>query len=234
MEQIKPYPTIEEAIHDLDNGGRFYNLFTQAHDDIITEAELSKVSGLFFGKQQMVLFLEMALSKLDETAKAEVLSKLDESLQRYYQQYKPQRLASLRTDEKGKLTSSTLITGVPKLQESKSYLNGFIMIPVGKSFTIVPIMDLYRIYELTEEGSGYQVILAHSKIPNKLRLPETQLTVGGTWKKFTSSFGENTTIAKALSPGVPQSYEYINSVFEKLEADQKTTNYLEVNYFINA
>ncbi|MDQ1086409.1 hypothetical protein [Siphonobacter sp. SORGH_AS_1065] len=69
MEEIKPYTTFEEALRDLDNGGHFYNLFTQAEDDIITQAELSKVSGVFFAKQQMILFLEMALSKLDETEK---------------------------------------------------------------------------------------------------------------------------------------------------------------------
>ncbi|WP_198555282.1 hypothetical protein [Siphonobacter sp. SORGH_AS_0500] len=234
MEEIKPYTTFEEALRDLDNGGRFYNLFTQAADDIITQAELSKVSGMFFAKQQMILFLEMALSKLDETEKAEVLSKLDESLQSCYQQYKPQRLASLRTDEKGKLTSSTIITGIPKLQESKSYLNGFIMIPVGKSFTIVPIMDLYQVYEIAEEGSSYQVIMANSKSKTKLTLPETSLTVGGVWKKFTSSYGENKPITQELSPSIPQSYDYITSVFEKLESDQKTTNYLEINYFIRS
>lgn len=232
MEEIKPYATAEEAIRDLDNGGRFYNLFTKAEDDVITAAELSKVSGAFFGKQQMILFLEMALSRLNATDKAEVLSKLDESLQSHYQTYKPQTLASLQANEKGKLTSSTIITGIAKLQQSKSYLNGFIMIPVGKAFTMVPIMDLYHIYEFTEEGSNYQILMAHSKVQTKLNLPETQLTVGGVWKKFTSSYGENTTMAQELSAGVPQSYEYINSVFEKLESDQKTTNYLEVTYFI--
>lgn len=232
MEEIKPYATAGEAIRDLDNGGRFYNWFTRAEDDVITEAELSKVSGAFFGKQQMILFLEMALSRLNETDKAEVLSKLDESLQVQVQKYKPQRLDTLQTDEKGKLTSSTIITGVPILQESKSYVNGFIMIPIGKAFTIVPIMDLYHIYEFTEEGSAYQILVAHSKVVNKLRLPETQLTVGGVWKKFTSSFGENTTMAQELSGGVPTSYESINRVFEQLESDQKTTNYLEVTYFM--
>ncbi len=232
MEEIKPYATAGEAIRDLDNGGRFYNWFTRAEDDVITEAELSKVSGAFFGKQQMILFLEMALSRLSEMDKAEVLSKLDESLQVQVQKYKPQRLNTLQTNEKGKLTASTIITGVPKLQESKSYVNGFIMIPIGKAFTMVPIMDLYHIYAFTEEGSGYPILVAHSKVVNKLRLPETQLTVGGVWKKFTSSFGENTTIATELSPGVPQTYESINRVFEKLESDQKTTNYLEVTYFM--
>lgn len=45
MKKIESYIDVNDAISDLDNGGRFYNLFTHADDGIISQAELGKVGG---------------------------------------------------------------------------------------------------------------------------------------------------------------------------------------------
>ena len=42
MREIRPYKTVRGATRALDNGGRFFNLFAKAGDDIVDSAELAK------------------------------------------------------------------------------------------------------------------------------------------------------------------------------------------------
>ncbi|WP_420152411.1 hypothetical protein [Siphonobacter sp.] len=219
MEKIKPYASIEEAMQELDNGGRFYNLFTKVQDEVITPAELSKVSGVFLTKQRMILFLEMALSRLDEKAKEEVLSKLDDRLQLHYQNYKPLQI-TVSEAIKEHCSSSIIVTGTPKPNTSKSALKGFVMIPVGKSFTLVPIVDLYDIYELTDEHTAEKLLIAHSKRSTKL--PEQKLMMGGIWKKFPTTSDQRTAADQALT----------TDALEPSTSNQRGKRYLEIHYFL--
>lgn len=215
MEEIKPYTSFEEAMQELDNGGRFYNLFTEAQDEVITPAELSKVSGVFLTKQKMILFLEMALSRLDEQAKAKVLSKLDDRLQLHYQNYKPLQL-TVSEAIKEHSPSSIILTGTPKPNISKSALEGFVLIPIGKTFMLVPILDVYDIYELNEEYTAEKPLIAHSK--RSVKLPEQKLMVGGIWKQFPTSSDKD----QALT----------TDVLERSTSKQSGKRYLEIHYFI--
>lgn len=206
MQQIKPYTGINEAIVSLDNGGRFYNILTQAEDGIISPAEVGKVGGLFNEKQKMILFLELSISALDPAAKAELISKLDSNLQRSYQKYKAQELLPSEANDRGVISSNAIITGFPKMRESKSDLNGFILIPIstGKAMTFVPIpiIDKYDIYEIRDEISAETFLIAHARGEEKL--PEQQIKVAGVLKEL------------------------------KLKKDEEsTTKFLEVNYFLN-
>ena len=47
MQKIIPYRDYAGALEALDNGGRFYNIFTHAKDDEVSLAELAKVAGVF-------------------------------------------------------------------------------------------------------------------------------------------------------------------------------------------
>ncbi len=80
MKQIIPYQHITEALTQLDNGGRFFNLFTKAEDGQISSAELSKVAGMFNEKQQLVLFLELSMSQLSKEDQLSIIAKLDDKL----------------------------------------------------------------------------------------------------------------------------------------------------------
>ena len=60
MREVHPYKTEGGLLKALDNGGRFFNIFTRASDDRITRAELAKAAGVFGSKPKAVLFLEMA------------------------------------------------------------------------------------------------------------------------------------------------------------------------------
>jgi len=47
MREIKLYKTKRGLQKTLDNGGRFYNIFTDAGDDVVSRAELAKAAGVF-------------------------------------------------------------------------------------------------------------------------------------------------------------------------------------------
>jgi hypothetical protein len=89
VDKIEPYRNINDAISNLDNGGRFYNILTKADDGIISKSELGKVGEIFNDKQQMILFLELSISKLDNVKKNVIISKLDENFQNIYLKHKP-------------------------------------------------------------------------------------------------------------------------------------------------
>jgi len=91
MKKVTPYKSSNDALIALDNGGRFYNIFTKAGDGIITQAEIGKTGGLINNKQGAVLFLELATSQLNENAKQRVLAKMEDSMQASYKKYKPQK-----------------------------------------------------------------------------------------------------------------------------------------------
>lgn len=186
MKIVKPYTNLNKAIISLDNGGRFYNLLTKAEDGIISQAELGKLGGIFNDKQKMILFLELSISKLKESEKAIVILKLDDNLKKDYFKYKPQTLLPSEVNEKGVLSSNIILTGVPELIDSKSDFKGFIMIPImtGKvmTFSLIPLIDQYDVYEMRDEITSETFIIAHSK--TSIKLPNKKMVVAGVLKEL--------------------------------------------------
>ncbi|WP_298952725.1 hypothetical protein [uncultured Nonlabens sp.] len=198
MKKIEPFKTIKDAISILDNGGRFFNILTTAGDGIVSKAEVGKVGGIFNDLQQMMLFLELSLAQLDKIQKAEVISKLDKNLKKTYLKYKPQEFLPSQVRSKGIKAANAIITGVPKLTESKNDFNGFIMMPImtGKvtTFTMIPIMDRYDVYEIRDQESDITFLIAHIKGIEKL--PEHQIKIAGVLKELKD--GKNEEIADKL------------------------------------
>ncbi len=186
MTKIEPYKNVNDALSNLDNGGRFYNILTKADDGIISKSELGKVGGIFNDKQQMILFFELSISKLDEKKRNSIISKLEDNLQNVYLTYKPIELEPYEIDSKGIIASNTIITGIPKLIESKSDFTGFIMIPIMAgnvtTFTMIPLIDTYDVYELRDEETDKNVVIAHSK--GTERLPHKKIKVAGVLKEL--------------------------------------------------
>jgi len=205
MKKIIPYKTPKNALEELDNGGRFYNLITKANDGNINSAELGKVAGIMSDKQKMVLFLELSLSKLSGDSRKEILKTLSPDLKSAIKKYSAQYLLPSEANEKGVLAENSIIEGIPKYLESKSEFNGFIMVPVmtGKvtSFMMIPIIDHYNIYELRDNISSEAFLIAHSKESDQL--PEKRMTFGG--------------ILKELK--------------KKKDEEAPTSNYLEIHYY---
>lgn len=186
MKQIIPYQNITEALVHLDNGGRFYNLFTKAEDGEINAAELSKVAGMFNEKQKLVLFLELSMSALSKEDQVAIISKLDDKLRLDFLKYKAQELMASEAEERGVLAANAIISGVPIIKESKSEFKGIILVPVstGKAMTFVPIpiIDQYDIYEIRDDHSSETFLIAHYR--GKEKLPAEKIKVAGVLKKI--------------------------------------------------
>jgi hypothetical protein len=181
MKHIIPYTSFQEAIEAFDNGGKFFNLFSHAHDGVVSSAELGKVAGIANDKQAMILYLMMSISKLDNRSRERVLAKLDSELFDMYEKYRPIHLSLEQMLERGKPGTSATLVGTPKKTSTPSAIGGSIIVPltVGAemSFTMVPIEISYEIYELRSEESEKAVLIAHRK--DKESLPERKLRIGG-------------------------------------------------------
>jgi hypothetical protein len=78
------------------------------------------------------------------------------------------------------------LTGVPELIDSKSDFNGFIMIPImtGKvtTFSLIPLIDRYDIYELRDEKTSEKFIIYNSKSSKKLT--NEKIVIAGVLKEL--------------------------------------------------
>jgi len=186
MKQIIPYQNITEALSQLDNGGRFYNLFTKAGDGEINVAELIKVAGMFNERQKLILFLELSLSNLPKEEQVDIISKLDDRLRRDFLKFKAQELMASEAEERGILSANAIITGVPILKDSKSEFQGIVLIPIstGKAMTFVPvpIMDRFDVYEVRDDHSSETFLIAHYR--GKSKLPAEKIKVAGVLKEI--------------------------------------------------
>jgi hypothetical protein len=82
MNKIIPYKTLKGAANALDNGGRFYNIFTKARDGIITGAELGKEAGLMWGHKELGLhYFKLAISELSDNDQVSLAMRLEPDLQ---------------------------------------------------------------------------------------------------------------------------------------------------------
>ena len=189
MKRIEPYKNFNEAIQSLDNGGRFYNLLTKADDGIISKAELGKVGGVFNNIQKMILFLELAASRLNPKDRVAIIARLDSDLKNAYEKYQPQRLLASEANALGIVSCNAIVTGVPKHVKTSKQFNGFILIPVstGKvtAFTVVPLIEKYDVYEIRDELSDSEFLIAHAR--GSRRLPEERLEIAGIIKELKAS-----------------------------------------------
>lgn len=185
MEKIIPFKDASEAIGSLDNGGRFYNVFTRPHDDKISLAEVSKVAGLFLGKQKEVLYLELALTGLSEADKAAIQQKFDADLADSFAKFKALHLSPAEVSTRGIVSSNIILRGIPKLVSSGSRLKGFILVPAGPAFTMIPVSEIYDTYEISDGTSAAQFLIVTEK--DKDKLPEQLITVGGILKESRDS-----------------------------------------------
>lgn len=200
MKQIIPYQTIADALEQLDNGGRFFNLFTKADDGEINTAEIARVAGLFSQKQQLILFLELSMSKLDKADQVNIIARLEDKLRKDYYKYKAQELMASEAEVRGILASNAIITGVPQLKDSTSEFKGFIMIPVsaGKvtTFVPIPIIDQYDVYEVRDDHAAESFLIAHYRGSNTL--PEEKIKVAGVLKNIDVTVNGKSTPRKYL------------------------------------
>ncbi|MDP8246165.1 MAG: hypothetical protein P9L94_18930 [Candidatus Hinthialibacter antarcticus] len=192
MRKLAPYKTKRGAIVALDNGGRFYNFLTQADDGEISPAELGKAAGVFSSRQQMFLYLEMAIAELDDQSVTDIFKHLSPALKNSAKKFRPVHYTPAEATANGKPSKSAIVIGTPTYMESCSDFVGFIFIPIstGKTTTMmmVPIIDQYDVYEVRDRATDQQFLLAHTKGQKKLEPVETRF--GGVIKKLQAKKGK--------------------------------------------
>ena len=188
MKQIVSYRTLQGALNALDNGGRFYNVFTKAKDEVITDSELYKAAGVFSGKAQAFLFFELALSDLPEIDREQVIQCLSPALRSTYLRQRPKRTEIEVFERQVQEPDAVIVAGFPVFLEDKTQFSGFIMIPIftGKTmmFTMIPIFDKFDIYEVYSDSDlqGDKTIIA--TVRGSKRLATEMTTFGGIVKKL--------------------------------------------------
>ena len=182
MEQISLFKSASQAIDSLDNGAEYYNIFTKADDDLISQSEVSKVAGVRLPKQKAVLFLKLAMSGLTEREQQEIEGRFDDRLSENFTKYNPEFVESVQAVEALNPGTGVIITGTPRKIEGEGVVSGYISIPVIDVFTLIPISETYIVYEIKDESSGNRVLVAHDKDAGLL--PETKMKIAGVVKQF--------------------------------------------------
>ena len=155
MREITPYKTLRGLQKTLDNGGRFYNFFTDAGDNVVSRAELAKAAGVFSNEVSAFLFLEMAQQELTSADRTAIQFLLDADLRRRYQQQRPATLKSSQVEPNGTAGMAVIVTGYPRFVENKTEFSGFIMMPMQMgnmtTYMMIPIMDKFDVYEVFDD-----------------------------------------------------------------------------------
>ena len=119
MKKVEPFNNAKEALDLLDNGGRFYNLFTDAKDGEIEKAELAKVAGVFTSTQSMFLYIEIAMMNLEQREEEQIIRALSSSLRSEFLNNRPPHYSPAQAVHQGRAASPAVVRGVPRFQENK-------------------------------------------------------------------------------------------------------------------
>jgi hypothetical protein len=179
MKHVIPFDNSNDALITLDNGGRFYNLLTEANDGNISTQEVARVAGLFTDKQKMVLYFALSISKLKPPFCDMVKGALTNGLQQAYQKYLPQVLLPSQAVTQGVISSNAIVTGIPTKVESRQEFKGFIFVSPG---VLIPIIDRYDIYEMRDHEQAEPLLIAHARGSKKL--PQEKIRVAGILKEI--------------------------------------------------
>ena len=181
MQQIRPYRTVQRAKRALDNGGRFYNLWTKAGDNIVDGVELARAAGT--SSSIAFLHLDMALMDLPAEQKAEVLSLLARDLKGQLEAKRPRVLQPSLVQSEGAVGVPAVITGYPSFVEDRAQLQGF-MVMVAPAIMMIPITDQLDVYEVydTPDRTGPRTLVA--TVRGSKRLDGSYSRFGGVLKEL--------------------------------------------------
>ena len=130
----------------------------------------------------------LRVNKYRQIIYSKIVNSLYVSLRSTYEKYKSQEFLPSEAYDKGILSSNSIITGFPKKIDSKSDFNGVIVLPVGKSFVVMPIIDKYDVYEIRDEVSDDTFLIAHAR--GSIVLPEKKIKVAGVLKELKANKNE--------------------------------------------
>lgn len=183
MRQLSPYRTVQEAKKALDNGGRLYNLFTKAGDNVVEGAELAKAAGTYSPDALAFLHFEMALMDLPAEQRVEVQSLLAPDLMGQLEAKGPRILSPSRVESEGRAGVTAVVAGYPRFVEDRSQIQGFMVMAVPH-IMMIPItdqLDVYAVYD-TPEQAGPRALVA--TVRGARRLDGSCTRFGGVLKEL--------------------------------------------------
>ncbi len=197
MQELKPFATVGSLKKALDNGGRFYNFFDAADDEVVSRGELAKAAGVYTAGIQAFLYLQMTSQDIAERDRESVLSMLDVKLRKEFARKKPPFVQPSEVDSGHKAGEPIIVTGFARETGKQSQLVGFITVPimVGKVFIpmMIPVHDIYRVIEFYDT----EKMIAPCAIVCVQQAKKIDLTgriqVGGVLKKLESKPNEPAT-----------------------------------------
>ncbi len=155
MREVQPYKTEGGLLKALDNGGRFFNVFTRARNDQITRAELAKAAGVFGSKPKAVLFFEMAQQALAPQARTRAVAALGPKARKDHTKFLPAKLRPSLVESKGKAGGCVIVEGYPRFLKNKTQFTGMMMIPIVAgsvtTFIMIPLYDQFDVYEVFDD-----------------------------------------------------------------------------------
>lgn len=193
MFKLVPFDSQKDARTALDNGGRFYNLFTHQNDGEISLPELAKAAGVYANRQQMFLYLALALAELPEDQANEIYELLSPDLKKSRQAYTPIALRPSSAVGASALSHTAVVTGIPTYVQSRQEQNSLMVVPSFGVTVPIPLTTHYHYYEIRDDESSEQYMLAQASHAEKLEPRRTRF--GGLIK---SSASQNSNSSRAM------------------------------------
>ncbi len=194
MREIKPFKTLRGLEQAIDNGGRFYNLFSHAEDSVVSRGELAKAAGVYSSNDTAFLFLEMARQDLSPYEQDTVVEMLEPELQREFRKRRPKTIAPDLVDTEGKAGTTVIMAGYPQFVENKTEFQCYIQIPVmvGKvtTYTQIPIFDQFDVYEVFNDKRMQKPSSVVARSRGKRLNHDGPIRFGGIVRKLDYNNGE--------------------------------------------
>ncbi len=194
MQELKPFTTLGPLRKALDNGGRFYNFFDAADDQVVTRGELARAAGVYTAGIRAFMYLQMTSQDLNEKDQEAVLSMLDAKLRKDYIKKKPPFIQPSQVELVCKAGDAVIVTGYGRELGKQSRFVGFITVPVmvGKVFVpiMIPIRDIYQVIEIFDDEKKNKPCAVFC-IPQKKSIDLTgRIQIGGVLKEAKGSSKE--------------------------------------------
>ena len=155
MREVQPYQTERGLLRALDNGGRFFNIFTKAGDDRITRAELAKAAGTFGSAPKAALFFEMVQQGLPTASRARAFAALGPKARKDYKKFRPVSVKPSKVDSSGRPGHCVVVEGFPRFLHDKTQFTGMMMFPIVTgnvtTFMMIPLYDHFDVYEVFDD-----------------------------------------------------------------------------------
>ncbi len=174
MQKVTPYSTRQGAARALDNGGRFYNIFTAAGDHVVSKAELSKAAGVLGGYDGAFLFFELATAGLTSRHREDLVGLFEPTLRQRYRRSRPDSLKPSEFNASCEAGEPYIVESRSSRRQGEETIDGVIMIAtmIGKTPSVMPmpVSTVYDVLEVFDDpapsGPGCLVFLKKgTKVP---------------------------------------------------------------------